>query len=61
MWLVWPSHCSPQEFQLAMEWPMCLPGVGVALVRGGGGEEEEEVMCELQVDWMHGEVSMMMS
>ena len=47
-----------QEFQVGIEWPMCLPGVGVKLVRKVEEEEGEgeEVMCELQVDWMYAEV-----
>ena len=41
---------------------MCLPGVGVSLIRKRETEEKredeggEEVMCELQVDWMYAEV-----
>ena len=37
---------------MGVEWPMCLPGLGVSLVREGG----EEVTCEMQVDWMYAEV-----
>ena len=48
-----------QEFKVGIEWPMCLPGVGVALLREGeeGQGEERRVTCELQVDWMYAEVS----
>ena len=56
---------------MGIEWPMCLPGVGVRLSgggrggggggggggrRGGGGGGGGDVMCELQVDWMHAQV-----
>ena len=60
--------CLPlQEFKVGIEWPQCLPGMCVRLVREeeeeGEGEEEEEgeggqreVTCELHVDWMLVEV-----
>ena len=34
---------------------MCLPGVGVVLVRGEEGSGDR-VTCDLQVDWMYAEV-----
>ena len=39
-----------------VEWPQCVPGVGVVLTGKGAGQE---VTCYLQVDWMYAQVNHM--
>ena len=36
-----------------VEWPMCVPGVGVVVAMETG----RKVTCHLQADWMYAEVS----
>jgi len=47
-----------QSLECDVEWPMCVPGIGVRVLPG---QSSDHVICHLQVEWMYAHVSVRLS